>query len=57
MAGQEEISVHLDEAVIDVNSLVHPTIDAHNVVQLRRWLQCHGHRQSGNKAQLVERLE
>lgn len=60
MAGQQAlsplISVQLNEKLIDGASLVHPTVEAHNCVQLRRWLKCHGRPQGGNKAELVERL-
>lgn len=61
MAGQQAVQplspIQLNEKLIDGASLVFPSVEAHNCVQLKRWLKCHGRPQGGKKAELVERLE
>ena len=51
------VKFNLSESVIDGAELVHKTIEAHNCLQLRRRLKCHGRPVGGNKKDLVERLE
>ena len=50
------VKFNLSESVIDCAELVHKIIEAHNCLQLRRWLKCHGRPVGGNK-DLVEGLE
>ena len=48
------VKFNLSESVIDGAELMHKTIEAHNCLQLRRWLKFHV---GGNKKDLVEGLE
>ena len=47
--------ITLNENDVPGAALLFKDIDLHSVIQLKRWLQCRGLKQMGNKTELIQR--
>ena len=49
------IHVALNENDVPGAALSFADVSSHSILQLKRWLQCRGLKQSGNKCELIKR--